>query len=602
MASYPYFWSAIGWDYVDGAGIAYYLLTMALVYNAARQPRRYVLLIAAGAAYAGVIYSNLVWLAFSPSFFGLYLWSLTETGARRIWKAIFRFFLWFGLGWAAVSAALGAANQMLEGNFWFYAPSLGFARSMAGVKNPWKAANYAWLVDGYWLIFPALGCLAALIVCAIRFWKGVRGDLRLFFALNMFYCAGVLIYMEARGNPVLQYMYYASYLIPSAVLVLGPLLFQSVSALRESSFRLLVGAALGSLLCIWAFSNHPVIAAVARAHVKGLLVAGIGIAVAGIILARFSPAVLLGLTGFAVIGMCSRLSSGFPQGGAEAYQRIAAGMEAIEQAREDQPVKFWFNSNDDYLQEFNSLNSCYLWATTRINFQFPFLEKTAAFDDGTFIVVPSSKPDVSAEIAATFSERSSVATLLGKTRIESGGRGYWLHFLRIGPNPARLVPSEVSFDQGDSAGRLDVGPEGSTEIPFPADRWEMAPNSDGIGVKHDVADGVLIETSKGRWDWGSIYPKLIVRQGGNYRFVLKYQLLSGDVTFGALKADKSIWLDQAGHSYQVGQDLVKEFTMFVGTGQAIWLLTANNRTVDSPSRYLIKSMTVYRYKDIPAAP
>ncbi len=36
LALYPYFWGAIGWDYVDGAGIAYYLLTMALVFAAAK--------------------------------------------------------------------------------------------------------------------------------------------------------------------------------------------------------------------------------------------------------------------------------------------------------------------------------------------------------------------------------------------------------------------------------------------------------------------------------------------------------------------------------------------------------------------------------------
>ena len=601
MAVYPYFWSAVGGDYVDGAGIAYYLLTMALVFSAARQPRRYIPLIAAGAAYAGVIYSNLVWVAFSPAFFGFYLWSLAETGARNVWKAIFRFILWFGLGWAAVSVALGTANQMLEGNFWFYAPSLRFARSMAGIKNPWKADSYAWLVDGYWLILPFLGCLAALVVCA-RLWRGGRGDLRLFFALNMFYSAGVLIYMEARGNPVLQYMYYASYMIPSAVLVLGPVLFASVSALRESSFRLLLGAALGISLCSWAFTNHPAISGFTSAHQKAMLVAGIGIVGAGIALARYSRAALLGLTGLALIWVVPQISSGVVTNAAEEYRRIAAGMDAIEQVRDGQALKFWFDGNDTYLKEFNSLNSCYLWAYSRINFQFPLLEKTAEFEDGTLIVVPSSKPDVAAEAAAAFSGRTSVAIPAGRTRIESGGRGYWLHFFRIGPDPSRLVPLEVSFDQGDSAGRMDVGPAGPREFPLQLDRWRTCLESEITGLVRQSVDGVLIDTANERLDPCRMYSQLIADRRGTYRFVFKYQLLQGDVAFGALREDKKVLLQVAGHPSREGGDLVKEFALTLDQGQAIWLLAANIRGSDSPSRFVIKQVTAYRFKDPLAAP
>ena len=600
MAVYPYFWSAVGGDYVDGAGIAYYLLTMALVFSAARQPRRYIPLIAAGAAYAGVIYSNLVWVAFSPAFFGFYLWSLAETGARNIWKATFRFIVWFGLGWAAVSAALGAANQVLEGNFWFYAPSLRFARSMAGIKNPWKADSYAWLVDGYWLILPGLGCLAAVVVCA-RFWRCGRGDLRLFFALNMFYSAGVLIYMEARGNPVLQYMYYASYMIPSTILVFGPVLFAGVSALRESSFRLLLGAAVGISLCSWAFSKHPAIAAFTSAHQKALLVAGIGIVVAGIALARFSRAALLGLTGLALICIVPLVSFRGVTNAAEEYRRIAAGMEAIEQVRDGQPLKFWFDSNDTYLKEFNSLNSCYLWAYSRINFQFPFLEKTAAFENGTLIVVPSSKPDVTAEAAAAFSGRTSVAIPAGRTRIESGGRGYWLHLFRIGPDPSGLVPFEISFDQGDSTGRMEAGPGGSTEIPLQLDHWKTCLESEMTSLVRQSVDGVLIDTSSEHLDPCRMYSQLIAGRRGAYRFVLKYQLLQGDVAFGALREDKKVLLQVAGRPSREGGDLVKEFTITLDQGQAIWLLAANIRGSDSPSSYLIKQVTAYLYKD-PLAP
>src|SRR5205085_1997461 len=94
LASYPYFWAAIGWDYVDGIGIAYYLLTMAFLLGAASRRQQRGLLIAAGVTYAGMIYVNMVWIAFSPMFFLFYLWMVPES-IRRIWRPIIRFFCWF---------------------------------------------------------------------------------------------------------------------------------------------------------------------------------------------------------------------------------------------------------------------------------------------------------------------------------------------------------------------------------------------------------------------------------------------------------------------------------------------------------------------------
>jgi hypothetical protein len=41
LALYPYFWAAIGWDYVDGAGIAYYLLAKERVSPRAADMRRH---------------------------------------------------------------------------------------------------------------------------------------------------------------------------------------------------------------------------------------------------------------------------------------------------------------------------------------------------------------------------------------------------------------------------------------------------------------------------------------------------------------------------------------------------------------------------------
>jgi hypothetical protein len=42
--------------------------------------------------------------------------------------------------------------------------------------------------------------------------------MRVFFALNLLYGAAILVYMELTGRPMLQLVYYASYLIPCSIL------------------------------------------------------------------------------------------------------------------------------------------------------------------------------------------------------------------------------------------------------------------------------------------------------------------------------------------------------------------------------------------------
>lgn len=435
LASYPYFWAAIGWDYVDGVGIAYYLLTMAFLSGAASRRQQRGLLIAAGVAYAGMIYVNMVWIAFSPMFFVFYLWMVPEP-IRRIWRPIVRFFFWFGLGWAAITAVLGGINRIFEPIIWFYYPSVRYALSTVGVKNAWKAANYAWVLDGHWLILPVLGSIAALVVCGKRSWRTVRGDAKLFFAFNLIYSFGIMAYMDGHGNPVLQFSYYASYLIPSTILVLGPVVFASVSTLEAPRFRFVIGAAIASLLLIWAGCSNPTIATFIRGHMRTLLAWSIGMTAAGIVLRRSIAATLLALTGLTMVGLCSNsVNVSAPHSGAQAYQRIAAGMEAVEHARNSRPVRFWFNGDDPSRNEFNSISSCYLWGYTIVGFEFPALDQKTSLADGTLLIVPSSKPDVAQEAARTLSEHGSIATLERKVRIESGGQGYWLHFFKVSSKP-----------------------------------------------------------------------------------------------------------------------------------------------------------------------
>ncbi len=438
MAFYPYFWAAIGWDYVDGVGIAYYLLTMALVFAAAKPENAHSrwLLICGGMAYAGLIYTNLTWIIFSPAFLALYLWLAPLLTFRKIVGRTVRFLMWFGLGSLIITLLLGTINWFLEGFVWFYAPSVRYALSTVGVKNPWKKANYDWIKTAYWLILPALACLGALHVCITTSWRTNWRNMRVFLALNLLYVAAICLYMNRSSVPMLQLVYYASYLIPCSILAVGAPLFEGMSSLSESRFRWVVAGALFCLLSIWAFTTIPVVLAVVWKHSTGLLFAGIGITAIGLLLHRRTAGTILGLAGLTIFCVSSKAVGLVENDGSDVFRRVSSGMEIAERVRGDRPIRFWFDQDDPYSAEFHALNSCYLWGYTVITYHFPSLDKVLVAD-GSVVVVPSSKPDVTAEAAEAFAARGSSAKLLERERDEYGGHGYWLNFFLIEPGHPR---------------------------------------------------------------------------------------------------------------------------------------------------------------------
>src|ERR1035438_8142406 len=120
----PWLWAATGWDYPDGAGIAYCLLAMALLTRSALQPNGKWSLLLAGMALAAMAYAHLFLASLAPLLLLYYIGSAWAWRRTPPIQAAARLFLWAGAGLAIVTAAFGCINYVLDGNFWFYAPSI----------------------------------------------------------------------------------------------------------------------------------------------------------------------------------------------------------------------------------------------------------------------------------------------------------------------------------------------------------------------------------------------------------------------------------------------------------------------------------------------
>jgi hypothetical protein len=161
FTTYPYLWDAVGWDYVDGIGVGYYLCLIALIVRMRRRPH-WIPGVLAGMVYSALLYTNAVWVVLTPLPVGIYVLAPASLSARvgLSFKGVAAFLTSFAVGIIALTLPLCYINHKAGGAFWFYRPSVQYVFSHASGVSVWKNQGYAWLKHAPWLIY---GCMALLV-------------------------------------------------------------------------------------------------------------------------------------------------------------------------------------------------------------------------------------------------------------------------------------------------------------------------------------------------------------------------------------------------------------------------------------------------------
>ena len=245
MGCYSFFLLAIGWDYVDGAGITYFLLTVLMLSWAARKENQPIWMVLAGIFFGALTYTNLVWLALSPSLITYYV--LTPYPHRR--QKTFISVAAFLVGILAITLLLGIVNYAVGGKFFFFMPSVNFALTSSGKPNPWRINWHQWLPSATWLVLPLVVLVGSTVTLALSkvrksFEQADAVPLQAIFVVS---CLS-MIFLEVKGISVLQNPFYASYLIPSLFLAVGAPL-KSLRALSNGRFA--VAATFALILIIF---------------------------------------------------------------------------------------------------------------------------------------------------------------------------------------------------------------------------------------------------------------------------------------------------------------------------------------------------------------
>jgi hypothetical protein len=493
MGCYTYFLWAVGWNYVDGAGIAYILLTtMALTYAAQRQ-RPWIWLILSGAFYGGMIYSQIFLVAVTPALLLYYLVSNRNEQRYPLKLAS----LFFPLGFLAVSLLFGAINYKLGGDFLFYAPSVRFAIGSGSGPSHYTVPFQVWRNWATWLVFPGValfGSVASILVA----WK-LRSERRarflILFQLYFLICSSIFVLFELKGNTVLQLPYYASLLIPPVFLSVGALLAPVMDRFCSGHFVLMVSGEVAILLLSARFLVGSKLSNWTSFHAPLLLVLLALMGGALLFLKEGSvKTVALSLPFFLALALVNGSKLHFGEGllnGSTSYfdlnttnfsvsqqglSAVVQSVHVIQTFERNGKTLFWYRITEPTREFYRSVSASYLWAYRLVNERFPSLAPGGdTFQElvaNTQVVVLSNEKDAFQMADLALSQVGLRAQLLAERRIQEGQIGWNMILIKVRSWPF-IEKVDLAGDAWPGSVQLRWRSEQQQVVPLiaPETRW-----------------------------------------------------------------------------------------------------------------------------------
>jgi len=415
LCGYGSFLGAIGWDYVDGAGIAYSLLCLEeLSAGASRfnnwSPLAVRRCVFAGIAFAAAIHSNMMLLCFVPA---LAVFFLSRTGWSGLPMAIPAV---FGVG--ALTAILGAASLRLGGPFLFFWPSLLVGASL-GKRNPWSIQGLAWTAHAWWLVIPSVACLLAVFLAVKLLARRRSGTTAADDATRLGDAACALLAfaifgsLNALGNPVLQLVYYASYLSIFAVVIAGAFIGRKLESWKLSSFLGLAAACM-LLSVVLGAGLAPKIPYLTSPVFRRVVTLGgapeIALAAvfgAGIVLSDWiKPRVLSATMASACVGVLllhvGLVSLAARPGARDLFLDVSRTSRRLAQLTAAQTLWFWYDEPSDFDGRCISIASNYLWGYRLLSRTLPDTSKFlfGTVRSGDYLAVMDRRPAALTEALA----------------------------------------------------------------------------------------------------------------------------------------------------------------------------------------------------------
>lgn len=458
---------AIGWDYMDGAGVTYDLLGLACMARAASARRPAPWIVLGGAAAMAMFYTNLFLISFMPCLLLLYLFLRYRATEEDRLRLLFASVLWFGAGVLAITIVLGIINYGIDGHFLFYNPSIGAALALVSHHNQWRPEGYVWLRTAYWLGIPFATGVCSIFYLALRLRRRLtpRDAYGVIFAALFLFEFGVLIAWHIWGGGGLQLVYYVSYLLPLMFLAIGCMLGTAMDEWTPRAYWMLVVCTAGLFIFGLHFCETALTYKLQQAGVAVLVLCAVLGLMATVVFRKQRQVILAALAGLWLYQLgYSGLARPNPHN-RDTFLRMVDAEKIVWSHMEDEHgrVLFWYNAKEPAGWEFTSLAAIYLSGFSLISPEFPAVGPLARL--GTSGVILSAQPNALEQANGILLPLGMRAEVMAQSRIARGGVGYEMTFFRLAP-PTIVLPIRVNAGGGtytDSLGQVWSKDTGSAE-------------------------------------------------------------------------------------------------------------------------------------------
>jgi len=367
---WPWVEHAMSSLYVDGYGIAYYLLTATLIMQARHSAAPKKLLFAGGIC-VGLVFSTYTFCVLHCiPLIVFYMYDGRQKTCRHYVHDFAFLTSWMGFGFIMLLCAFGLLSRAFGGSFLFFIPLFRVILELL-VSNPYAPTEYSWLRTAYWLDVQFIAIITAVIGLVV--WlihrRHSKKNWELSHTVSLVCVMTFLLHclFGDRGMS-LKYFFYSSYLFGISFLTLG------CYVRIEKKSTLILALCIISLALIGARYGVPVFSLG-----QPILV---GLSVMALLCALISAGIFVWFSRTGVFIMTVYLCwaafySGhytlprqFLQGRTD-YNRLISVNDYIRTHVDNKNVRFWYDQKESYV--YINHASMYLWGYRLIGTSFPEL-------------------------------------------------------------------------------------------------------------------------------------------------------------------------------------------------------------------------------------
>jgi dolichyl-phosphate-mannose-protein mannosyltransferase len=448
LGGYPFFLSAVGWNYVDGFGIAFVSAAFLLLTLAARYQAWRLLLALAGVAMAALVTANPFYAAYLPFLAVHFIVASRARGSRPLLSSA----LYTAAGAVGLFLIFCVASRAMGGPFFYLRSALHWSLKLGSEPNPFHHPASTWLPTATWLAVPGAILLGA--VAALERLRQLPADPTRRFALAwqlhyLAFAAAMILLQAKASKSVLETYYYASLLIPFVFLALAGQLAWFSKDLSSRAYSVLVGLAILAQLLPPALSwidrtpelmRFPVLLPFAA----GALAAGILWIGARGLRAGIGFLFCLGLSQLLMsnVSPIFRRYDAFDGQGSALFLQLDRAIAAIRQSDPAGRSRLWYDLGEKSGGLYDAVACAFLLCPRMVNLEFPVLHDGNNCDGtpiapGQRIAILSSRADAVAQATASLRNIGFSGRLLERQEIPGPAVDFTVTFLETVPAERR---------------------------------------------------------------------------------------------------------------------------------------------------------------------